>query len=86
MTEIRNLKLMIMLKYENINLLLQIDLNNFLWLKKLKIQCQGCILLVTLMERKLSERFTKNELQKPNQKLFRIKKVIKKKREKLYVK
>ena len=38
------------------------------------------------MERKLSERFTKNELQKPNQKLFRIKKVIKKKREKLYVK
>ena len=86
MTEIRNLKLMIMLKYENINLLLQIDLNNFLWLKKLKIQCQGRILLVTLMERKLSERFTKNELQKPNQKLFRIKKVIKKKREKLYVK
>ena len=38
------------------------------------------------MERKLSERFTKNELQKANQKVFRIKKVIKKKHDKLYVK
>ena len=86
--EIRNLKLMVMLKYENIYIyiFLQIELKKFLWLKKLKIQWRGHILLVTLMERKLSERFTKNELQKANQKVFRIKKVIKKKHDKLYVK
>ena len=86
--EIRNLKLMVMLKYENIYIyiFLQIELKKFLWLKKLKIQWRGHILLVTLMQRKLSERFTKNELQKANQKVFRIKKVIKKKHDKLYVK
>ena len=38
------------------------------------------------MEKKLLERFIKKELQKTNQTKFRVKKVIKKKIDKLYVK
>ena len=44
------------------------------------------MLLVILKVKKLLEYFMKKELQKTNQQEFRIKKVIKKKGDKLYVK
>ena len=42
--------------------------------------------LVILKVKKLFTRFTKKELQKTNQKKFRVEKVIKRKSDKLYVK
>ena len=47
---------------------------------------RGHMLLVILKGKKLLQRFTKKELQKTNQKRFRVEKVIKKKGYKLYVK
>ena len=44
------------------------------------------MLLAILKAKKLLERFTKNELQKTNQEDFRVKKLIKKKDDKLYIK
>ena len=44
------------------------------------------MLLMILMMKKLLERFMKKNLQKTNQKEFRIEKVIKRKGNKLYVK
>ena len=44
------------------------------------------MLLMILMVKKLLERFMKKNLQKTNQKEFRIEKVIKRKGNKLYVK
>ena len=43
------------------------------------------MLLVILVVKKLFERFTKKELQKTNQKEFRVEKVIKRKGDQLYV-
>ena len=43
------------------------------------------MLLVILMAKNLLERFMKKKLQKTNQKVFRIEKIIKKKGDKLYV-
>ena len=48
-------------------------------IKELKTLCCGHMLLVTLTEKKLVGRFTKKELQKTNQKEFRVEKAIKKK-------
>ena len=62
--------------------ILQIDLKNFFWLKKLQILFHGHKLLVILM----LNIFVKKELQKTNQVEFRIEKVIKRKATKLYVK
>ena len=42
------------------------------------------MLLVTLKEKKLLERFTKKKFKKTNQKEFRVKKVIQRKGDKLY--
>ena len=47
--EILNLKLVVLLEYQNIKILLQrvtpqIGLRKFLWLKKLKILCHGYML------------------------------------------
>ena len=64
----------------------QIGLMKFFWLQKLKTLCCGYMLWVVLTEKKLLELFAKNELQKTNQKEFRIEKVIKKRGDKLYVK
>ena len=55
--KILNLKLVILLEYQNIKTFLQkamfqIGLKKFLWLKKLKTLCRGHILLVTLTEKK----------------------------------
>ena len=59
----------------------QIDLDRFLWLKKLKTLCQGHMLLVILAE--IVGMFYKKELQKTNQKHLRVEKVIKRKCNKL---
>ena len=55
-------------------------------LKKLKILCRGHILLMILMEQKLLESFTKLNCKKQIKKSLELKKVIKKKGDKLYVK
>ena len=62
--KIANLKLVIMLEYQNTKLFLQnitleVGLKNFLWLKKLKILYGGHMLLMVLTEKKLLERFMK---------------------------
>ena len=88
----QNLKLVIMLEYQNIRIFLQkvtlqIGLKKFLLLQKLKIMCHGHVLLTILMEKKLLEHFTKMNCQKKkSRKEFRIEKVIKRKGDKLYVK
>ena len=51
-----------------------------------KILCRGHLLLVILTIEKLLECFYEKELQKPNQKEFRVEKVKKRKADKLYVK
>ena len=89
--KILNVKLVIMLEYQNIKTffqkaMAQIGLKKFLWLQNLKTQCREHILLVTLKEKKLLKRFYEKELQKTNQKEFRAEKVIKKKGNKLYLK
>ena len=63
----------------------QIGLKKFLLLVKLKIQFHGHILLMISMVKKLLKHF-EEELQKINQKEFRIEKVIKRKGDELYVK
>ena len=55
-------------------------------IKKLKTLCSGHKLFVILKAKKLFESFTKKELQKPNQKEFRVEKAIKRKSDKLYFK
>ena len=79
-----NSKLVILLEYQNIKAFLQkgmfkIDLKKFLLSQKLKILFRGHMLLVILT-------FYENELQNTNPKGFRIKEVIKRKGDKLYVK
>ena len=56
MKEILNLKLVILLKYQNIKIFLQtvtlqIGLKKFLGLKKLEILCHGLMLLMVLTEK-----------------------------------
>ena len=88
--KILNVKLGILLEYQNIKAFLQeamfqIDVKKFLWLKKLKTLFLGHILLVLLKTKKLLEPY-KNESQKTSQKEFRVEKVVKRKGNKLYVK
>ena len=64
---------------------LQIGRKRLLWLNNLKILCRGHMLLMVLVEKKLLETLKKKKLPKANQKKFRIKKVIKRKGDKLYV-
>ena len=52
-------------------------------IKKLKILCRGHMLLMIWTEKKLLERFTKKKYKKHIKKDFRIKKVIKRKGDKL---
>ena len=90
MINILNLKLVILLEYQSIKLFLQkitlqIAQKKFLRLKKLKILCRGHV-INELNGEKIVGTFYENELQKTNQKGFRIEKVIKRKGDKLYVK
>ena len=70
-SEINDEKLVILLEYQNTKTLLQkamlqIDLKEFLWLKKLKWLFRGHMLLVILKEKNLNllERFTKKNCKK----------------------
>ena len=63
-----NLKLGILLEYQDIKIFLEkvtlpTGLKKFLWLKKFKILCHGHILSMILMEKKLLEHF-KSSLEK----------------------
>ena len=67
--KILDLKLTILLEYQNIKTFLpkamfQIGLEKVLWLKKLKTLCSGHILLVILKVNKLLKRFKKNNFKK----------------------
>ena len=53
---------------------LQIDLKNILRLQKLKTLYHGRKLLVTLMVKKMLERFTKNNCKKQTKKSLELKK------------
>ena len=56
-------------------------------MKPADVNCCGYMLLVIFKVKKCLERFTnEKELEKPNQRQFRIRKVIKRKGDKLYVK
>ena len=91
MINIVNLKLLILLEYESIKtflqkVTLQIGLKRILWLKRLKLLYRGHILLMILMEKNLSERFNKKNCKKQIKKNLELKKVIKRKGDKSYVK
>ena len=84
--KILNLKLVIMLEFQNTKTfllkdLLQIGQKKFLLLVKLKLQFPGLMLLVTWVVKKLLEVFMK----KTSQEKFRIEKVLKRKTDTLYV-
>ena len=92
MIKILNLKLVILLEYQNIKTFLQkamfqISLKKF-FLLKVKIAVLWTSVISDLKnEKKLSEHFTKKELQKTNQKeLYRVEKIMQRKGDKLYVK
>ena len=79
-----------LLKYENIKTfwqktIFQIGLKKLLWLKKQKIMCRGHV-ISDLKDEEIVGTFHKKELQKTNQKEFRVEKVINRKGDKLYVK
>ena len=64
----------------------QIGLKKFLVIKKIKITVPWAYVINDLNGEEFIGTFYENELQKTNQREFRIKKVIKKKGNKLYVK
>ena len=79
-----------MLEYQNMKIFLQtvtlqLGLKRFLWLKMLKILCRGHMLLIILTEKKLLQ-LSQRKIAETNQKEFRIKKVIKRNDDKIYVK
>ena len=74
-----NLKLVILLEYQNIKTFLQkaifqIGLKKFLLLQKLKILFRGHMLLAILKAKKLLERFTKKNCKKQIKKTLELKK------------
>ena len=79
--KILNLKLVILLEYQNIKTFLQ----KAMFQKKLKTLFGGHF-ISDLNGEKIVGTFYKKELQKTNQKEFRVEKVIKRKDDKLYVK
>ena len=64
----------------------QTGLKKSLWLKKLKKQFHGHMLLTISMVKELLEHLSEKEQEKTNQQEFRTEKVIKKKGDKIYVK
>ena len=85
-----NLKLVITFEFQGIKTFLLDDMLQFcrkqFLLAKLKIQFYELGLLITWMVKKLLKLFYEKELQKTNQKEFKIEKIIKRKGNKLYVK
>ena len=81
----------ILLEYQSIKnfwekAVFPIALKRFLQLSKLKTLCRGYMLLVILKAKILLELFTKKNCKKQMKKKFRVKKAIKRKGDKLYVK
>ena len=74
MMKILNLKLMILLEYQNIKTLFQIGLKKFLLLQKLKILFCGLMLLVILTVKRLLERSMKKNCKKQIKKSLELKK------------
>ena len=77
MKTILNLRLVILLEYQNIKIVLQkftlqIGLKKFLWLKKLKIPCCGHMLLMIIMEKKFLEHFMKTNCKKQIKKYLEL--------------
>ena len=91
MTKIRNFKLVIMLEYKNYKIFFA---NNYTpnWseevfvIKKVKNTVPWTYVINDLNGKEIVGTFYQNELQKTDQKEFRIEKVIKRKGNKLYVK
>ena len=88
--KILNSKLTILLVYQNIKIFLhkaifQTGLKEFLWLKKLKTQCPGYMLLVVLKAKKFFERFIKKNWKNKSKSVYN-EKLIKRKGDKLYFK
>ena len=87
MIKILNLKLVKLLEYQNIKTflqkaMLQIGLKKFLWLKKFKKLCRGCVINDHKGEG-IVKTFYEKELQKINQEKFKVEKVIKRKGDKV---
>ena len=76
MIKILNLKLVILLEYKNIKIF-------FLVIKKVKGTARWTYVISDLIGEKIARTFYEKELQKTNQKEFRIEKVIKRKGGKL---
>ena len=79
MVKIRNLKLVIILEDQNVRMFLQkvtlqIGMNKFLWLKKLKILCCRHLLSLILMAKRLLEHFRKRNCKKQIKKNLELKK------------
>ena len=77
--KIQNLKLVILIEYQNIKIfsqrtMFQTDLKKFLLIEKLKIQFHGHMLFVILKAKKLLERFTKKNYKKQIKKCLELKK------------
>ena len=88
--KIQDLKLVIAEEFLNTKIFLlkdtcQIGMKKFLLLLKLKIQFHGHMLLMITMVKKLLEHFMKKNCRRLMKKI-RVEKVIKRKRDKIYVK
>ena len=91
MIKTQNLKLVITLEFLNTKIFLlrdthQIDLKKFLSLVKLKIKFHGHMLLMISMRNKSFEHFMEKNCRRLIKKNLELKKVIKRKGDKLYVK
>ena len=78
MVRLRNLKLGILIEYQNQRILqktmFKVGLKKVFVLQKLKILFRGHMLLVTLKAKKLLERFTKDNWKKQFEKTLRLRK------------
>ena len=89
--KILNVKLVILLKYQNIKAYLQEAMfrswsEEVFVIKKVKNTVPWTYVISDLNREKIVGAISEKELQETNQKDFRIEKVIKRKRDKLYVK
>ena len=89
-TKIQNLKLVMLLEYQNKNIFAKVYTPNFseevFMIKKVRNTISWTNIISDLKREEIFGTFYENELQKANQKKIRIEKVIKRKGNKLYVK
>ena len=93
MINILNLKLVVLLEYQNIKAFLrkaifQIGLKKFLWLKKFKNTMPWTYVIIDLKDEEIVGTFYEKKLQKKKEKKeeFRVEKIIKRTGNKLYFK